>query len=74
MTSAKADVRTAWRDDINHINYIDDFCFIEFDGNYKVLVTEKDKTSGKLMQHGLQGNVIEEKRNEGKTVIVFATL
>lgn len=74
VTSAKADVRTAWRDDINHINYIDDFCFIEFDGNYKVLVTEKDKTSGKLMQHGLQGNVIEEKRNEGKTVIVFATL
>lgn len=74
VTSAKADVRTAWRDDINHINYIDDFCFIEFDGNYKILVTEKDKTSGKLMQHGLQGNVIEEKRNEGKTVIVFATL
>lgn len=74
VTSAKADVRAAWRDDINHINYIDDFCFIEFDGNYKVLVTEKDKTSGKLMQHGLQGNVIEEKRNEGKTVIVFATL
>ena len=74
VTSAKADVRTAWRDDINHINYIDDFCFIEFDGNYKVLVTEKDKTSGKLMQHGLQGNVIEERRNEGKTVIVFATL
>lgn len=74
VTSAKADVRAAWRDDINHINYIDDFCFIEFDGNYKVLVTEKDKNSGKLMQHGLQGNVIEKKRNEGKTVIVFATL
>ncbi len=45
VTSAKADTRPAWRNDINHINYIDDFCFIEFNGNYDYLVSEKSSTA-----------------------------
>lgn len=54
VVSAKADVRPAWRDDINHINFIDNFVFIEFDGNYTLLVTEKDDRTGKLESKNVQ--------------------
>ena len=33
VTTAKADVRTSWRNDINHVDFVDDFIFIEFIGN-----------------------------------------
>lgn len=75
VTSAKADTRTAWRNDINHKDFIDDFCFIEFDGNYNLLVSEKDDASGHIVTEPYQDeDLIEKKIKSGKTVVIYATL
>lgn len=72
ICSAKADVRSAWRRDINHVDFIDDFCFIEFE-NGNTLITEKGGDN-KLHTKSCSNNIIDIKRQEGKTVIVFTTL
>ena len=75
VTSAKADTRTAWRNDISHKDFINDFCFIEFDGQVSFLISEKDPTDGKIHTASVQNaGLIQQKRDEGKTVIVYATL
>lgn len=74
VTSAKADVRAAWRDDINHKHFYKDFVFIEVLNQYKWDVTAYDENSGKLMTHHLQ--VYKDMLNEyvDKTIIFFFTL
>ena len=75
VTSAKADTRTAWRNDINHMDFIDDFCFIEFDGKYNLLVSEKDDASGRIVTESYQDeDLIKNKIKSGKTVVIYATL
>ena len=75
VTSAKADTRTAWRNDISHKDFINDFCFIEFDGQVSFLISEKDPKDGKIHTSSVQNaGLIQQKRDEGKTVIVYATL
>ena len=76
VTSAKTDVRAAWKDDINHKDFLDDFVFIEFD--------KKDPNSLIISKKGKNGKYVEDKKqdqkmikqyiDEGKTVIVFASL
>jgi hypothetical protein len=45
VTSGKADVRKAWRDDINHVHFYNDFVFIEIIDKYKWDISyKKDKT------------------------------
>ena len=77
VTSAKADVRKAWRDDINHINYIDSFVFIEIIDKYSWDITyKKDKslvTENKKIYEGGK-DIIEAFERQDKTIIFFATL
>lgn len=77
VTSAKADVRKAWRDDINHINYIDSFVFIEINDKYSWDITYKKGktlvTENKKIYEGGK-DIIENFENQDKTIIFFATL
>lgn len=82
VTSAKADVRTAWRDDINHKDFIDDFVFIEYmDGN--IYVTCKNNKSYLSTTNlgiyedaciTLNDDIVSYYQKQNKIVIVFATL
>lgn len=74
VTSAKADVRAAWRDDINHKHFYKDFVFIEVLNQYKWDVTAYDENSGKLMTHHLQVHKDMLKEYADKTIIFFFTL
>ena len=61
------------------MDFIDDFCFIEFDGNYDLLISEKNSEDGKIHTIKYPNNqdghdTIELKRKSGKTVIIYATL
>ena len=57
VTSAKADTRTAWRNDISHKDFINDFCFIEFDGQVSFLISEKDPKDGKIHTSSVQNEM-----------------
>lgn len=73
VTSAKADTRIAWRNDINHIDFIDDFVFLEH-YNGDMWVTWKNE-NGETKHDTLHiDNPIEYFKNLGKTVIVYSTL
>lgn len=74
VTSAKADVRAAWRDDINHKHFYKDFVFIEVLNQYKWDVTAYDEKSGKLMTHHLPVHKDMLKEYADKTIIFFFTL
>lgn len=74
VTSAKADVRAAWRDDINHKHFYKDFVFIEVLNQYKWDVTVYDDTAGKLMTHHLPVHKDILKNYADKTIIFFFTL
>ena len=74
VTSAKADVRAAWRDDVNHKHFYKDFVFIEVINQYKWDVTVYDETAGKLMTHHLPVHKDMLKNYEDKTIIFFFTL
>ena len=75
VTSAKADVKAAWKDDINHKDFLDDFVFVEFDQKGGSLIISKKGQSGKYSEDKKQNpNMIKQYIDEGKTVIVFATL
>ena len=77
VTTAKADVRTSWRNDINHVDFVDDFIFIEFIGNRvdvtlkepgdEYLKTEKDR----LQSVSAIGDFVKMYLNQGKTIIVL---
>ena len=71
VCSAKADVRKAWRDDINHIHFYKDFVFIEVLGtnNWDVTYCKDDKL---VTEHGIPN--IKALEESGKTLIYFFTL
>ena len=74
VVSAKADTRTAWRNDISHKDFINDFAFIEFDST-SFLVWKKSDTNGKLCGEYVQDpDIIQKTKDSGKTVVVYATL
>ena len=79
VTTAKADTRTSWRNEINHKKFIDDFVFIEYDGNFSYRVSMKNENDGLIHTNSYSSeqdgkNLIQYYRDLGKTVIVFATL
>ena len=71
VCSAKADVRKAWRDDINHVHFYKDFVFIEVLGtnNWDVTYCKDDKL---VTEHGIPN--IKALEESGKTLIYFFTL
>lgn len=71
VCSAKADVRTAWREDINHEHFYKDFVFIEVLGpnNCDMTYCKGDKL---VTEHGTPN--IENLEKAGKTIIYFFTL
>ena len=71
VCSAKADVRTAWREDINHIHFYKDFVFIEVLGLNDCDVTYC-KENKLVTEHGMPN--MENLENSGKTIIYFFTL
>ena len=75
VTSAKADVRKSWRDDINHIDFFQDFVFIEFKDKYKYMFTHLG-TDGKLVTQTLNRGSDDYNLDayKDKTIILFATL
>ncbi|WQJ53949.1 MAG: hypothetical protein [Wendovervirus sonii] len=75
VTSAKADTRQSWRNDINHVNLYKDFAFVEFDGKFNYIVSQYDKTQDAVITASYQDpDTIQHLRDAGKTVIVYATL
>ena len=71
VCSAKADVRTAWREDINHIHFYKDFVFIEVLGPNDIDVTYC-KDNKLVTEHKMP--IIENFEKSGKTIIYFFTL
>lgn len=71
VCSAKADVRKAWRDDINHVHFYKDFVFIEVLGtnNWDVTYCKDDKL---VTEHGIPN--VKALEESGKTLIYFFTL
>lgn len=49
VTSAKADVKAAWKDDVNHKDFLDDFVFVEFDSKGSLTISNKGE-SGKYVE------------------------
>ena len=76
VTSGKADVRKAWRDDINHVHFYNDFVFIEIIDKYKWDISyKKDKTIVTESRNIYEDtDIIGDFIKEGKTIIVFSTL
>lgn len=76
VTSGKADVRKAWRDDINHKSFCDSFVFVEVIDKYKCDISYKKGSTIVTESRNIyeDTDIMSEFISEGKTVIVFATL
>ena len=78
VASGKADVRKAWRDDINHKDFYKDFVFIEVLDKYKWDITYLPEESSNLITKNVNvfedRDIIKEFIDKGKTVILFFTL
>ena len=78
VASGKADVRKAWRDDINHVDFYKDFAFIEVIDKYKWDITYLPEGGKNLVTENRNVfkdvDLIQEFINKGKTVILFFTL
>lgn len=74
VTSAKADVRAAWKDDINHEDFLDNFVFIELPSDGSLTISKKSQKGVYEEVKKENPNKIKQYIDEGKTVIVFATL
>lgn len=74
VTSAKADVRAAWKDDINHEDFLDNFVFIELPSDGSLTISKKNQKGVYEEIKKENPNKIKQYIDEGKTVIVFATL
>ena len=74
VTSAKADVRAAWKDDINPEDFLDNFVFIELPSDGSLTISKKNKKGVYEEVKKENPNKIKQYIDEGKTVIVFATL
>lgn len=78
VASGKADVRKAWRDDINHVDFYKDFVFIEVLDQYKWDITYLPEGGKNLVTENRNVfkdiDLIQEFMDKGKTVILFFTL
>lgn len=74
VTSAKADVRAAWKDDINHEDFLDNFVFVELPSDGSLTISKKNQKGVYEEVKKENPNKIKQYIDEGKTVIVFATL
>ena len=78
VASAKADVRKAWRDDINHKDFYKDFVFIEVNSKYNWDITYlpdgNDVLITKTQNIYEDKDLIKEFIDKEKTVILFFTL
>ena len=74
VCSAKADVRTAWRQDINHVHFYKDFVFVEVLDKYKWDIThlKDDKLITEHQNIYEDTNIFETYKD--KTIIFFFTL
>lgn len=72
VCSAKADVRTAWREDINHIHFYKDFVFIEVLDQYKWDITHYKNDKLVTEHKNVYDGIIDEYKD--KTIIFFFTL
>ena len=76
VTSGKADVRKAWKDDINHKHFINDFVFIEIIDKYNWDISYKadDADTIKTIHGAANIELLDALENQGKVLIFFATL
>ena len=81
VVSGKADVRKAWRDNINHQRFYKDFVFIEpgftVEGKsdkYKSCITWTRPGDSRLTTEQVNSVDIQKYVDNGKTVIVFCSL
>ena len=78
VTSAKADVRKAWRDDINHYHFADRFVFLEPKSKYDFNISYKPEDSDKVITKNASTKdlteLLENIEKNKKVLIVFATL
>jgi len=78
VTSAKADVRKAWRDDINHSHFVDRFVFLEPNSKYDFNISYKPEDSDKVITKNASTKdlveLLENIKKNKKVLIVFATL
>ena len=76
VTSAIADTKNAWRDDVNHKDFIDDFVFIMFHEG-KIKIVERGAENSMWIQSwegdSLEG-LVKQKQKENKTIIIYCTL
>ena len=76
VTSAIADTKNAWRDDVNHKDFIDDFVFIMFHEG-KIKKVEKG-ADGNMWIESWENDSLEQlikkKQKENKTIIIYCTL
>lgn len=72
VCSAKADVRKAWRDDINHVHFYKDFVFIEVANQYRWNITHY-KGDKLVTEHlNVYDHLLDQYKD--KTIIFFFTL
>lgn len=75
VTSAKADTRSAWRNDINHVDFIDDFVFIEnFNGGLYITAKNAEGHAERNAGTFQTNDPIREYQKQGKIVVVYTTL
>ena len=75
VTSAKAETRKAWKEDINHEHFYKDFIFIEIFRDDKWKITAYDEKRNTLVtdEYNVYNNILEDKW-PGKTRIFYFTL
>ena len=75
VTSAKAETRKAWKEDINHEHFYKDFIFIEIFRDDKWKITAYDEKRNTLVtgEYNVYDNMLEDKW-PGKTRIFYFTL
>ena len=76
ICSAKADVRKAWRDDINHVHFYKDFVFIEVEYKKWKITHYYDEKTNKLISeyYNIYDDVDLLAKFKDKTILFFFTL
>lgn len=75
ICSAKADVRKAWRDDINHVHFYKDFVFVEVDNKKWDITHYNEKTNKLITEHcNTYDDVDLLAKYKDKTILFFFTL
>lgn len=75
VTSAKAETRKAWKEDINHKHFYKNFIFVEIfrDDKWKITAYDEEKKSLVTDDYNVYENMLED-RWPGKTKIFYFTL